>query len=268
MSPESPNQLVQLFFDVDAEVVQKTKAQLDKSKNLAVEMQRMKFILALPVVLFESLPITERACSLCHQDYHPKFMVCGRETAVQLPDGCIFGHFCIRQWLSPYEDGHVSCPCGNELPQMLGKTTERNAGSKSLKSPSNSSIERLSKPVRDADFSNPPKTPILTSPQLEEALEEHKREMDWQVAQWESDTGMSFSECFTGYESFPEDDEEWTKIEKVSPKTQDSKKSSSSFDAVVESLGGVEPTSPRRQGMSIVRSAIKLCDLVAERGRP
>lgn len=74
------------------------------------QMKMMRFILALPVADIRLLPKRERVCHLCVKPYDPVWGIDRKETAVTLPCGHIIGHFCIRQWLSPFELARTTCP--------------------------------------------------------------------------------------------------------------------------------------------------------------
>ena len=88
------------------------------------EMKMMRFIFALPIINIKILRKHEQACGLCEQPYNPEWKINNSETAVILPCGHVFGHFCIRKWLSPFEIGRTRCPrswCGTEFPCPMNR---------------------------------------------------------------------------------------------------------------------------------------------------
>ena len=73
-------------------------------------MKMMRFIFALPIFDVAVLPLHKQHCDLCQHPYNPQWKINTSETAVILPCGHIFGHFCVRKWLSPFEKKRTRCP--------------------------------------------------------------------------------------------------------------------------------------------------------------
>lgn len=88
------------------------------------EMKMMRFIFSLPIISIDFLPENEQICALCERLYNSEWKINTTETAVILPCGHVIGHFCIREWLSPFEKGETRCPileCGAVFPCVVNK---------------------------------------------------------------------------------------------------------------------------------------------------
>lgn len=103
-------QLLDKMAKSKVSVTSKGTLPTEKDRALSSEMEMMKFILALPFISIDMLSTYKRRCDLCQKPYNPIWRVNEHETAVVLPCGHTVGHFCIRKYLSPFEDGHKSCP--------------------------------------------------------------------------------------------------------------------------------------------------------------
>lgn len=127
MPAEMLNRLESSVPKIEASIAYKKKVTAMKAEPsssrhlLRSEMRAMKFILNLPIITIDYLYEDERRCGLCHKKYDSEFKVCGRgESPCSLPCGHIAGHHCIREHLSPYEQGFTRCPfCKVDFPQLF-----------------------------------------------------------------------------------------------------------------------------------------------------
>ncbi|CAF9924354.1 hypothetical protein IMSHALPRED_006160 [Imshaugia aleurites] len=124
MPAEILNQLEPLVPKIEASIANKRVIPAMKTEPLdplKSELRAMKFILNLPIIDVDFLHDDEKRCGLCDGTYDAEFRVCGRgEVPCHLPCGHIAGHWCLREWLSPYEGGFTKCPfCSVDFPQMF-----------------------------------------------------------------------------------------------------------------------------------------------------
>ena len=127
MPAEILNRLESSVPKIEASIAYKKKFSTMKAEpsspldSLRSEMRAMKFIWNLPIIKVDYLYEDERRCGLCDKKYDSDFKVCGRgESPCSLPCGHIAGHHCIREHLSPYEQGFTRCPfCKVDFPQLF-----------------------------------------------------------------------------------------------------------------------------------------------------
>ena len=131
MPAEILSRLESILPNIEASLAKNSKGssrRTESSDILEFEMRAMRFIWNLPIISIDYLHWDEKVCGLCNKKYDDEFKVCGRgESPCHLPCGHIAGHQCLREHLSPYENGSTKCPflgCNVDFPQMFTDPVE------------------------------------------------------------------------------------------------------------------------------------------------
>ena len=243
MPAEILNRLESSVPRIEASIAYKRKITAKKAESssprnlLRSEMRAMKFIWNLPIITIDYLYKDERRCGLCDKKYDSEFKVCGRgESPCALPCGHIAGHHCIREHLSPYEQGFTRCPfCKVDFPQL---------------------------------FKDPVQPAQATSDENVDDREVSDNELNSEVAQLSRDSGASSDEIkqFLSIDEVIQRSRTQTEVSDVAlagTGVQD-------FAAQDKSLAGIgegEFPQNRRNGASpkLARAAMKAMDLIAKK---
>ena len=246
MPAEMLNRLESSVPKIEASIAYQKKVTAMKAEPssprrlLRSEMRAMKFIWNLPIITVDYLYEDERRCGLCHKKYDSEFKVCGRgESPCSLPCGHIAGHHCIREHLSPYEQGFTRCPfCKVDFPQLFTDPVQ----------PAQATSDLAWEDIHDRDVS------------------EH--ELNSEVAQLSRDTGASSDEIkrFLSIDEVIKRSQPQAEISNVAAAGTEAQ----DFAGQDKSLAGIgegEFPKNRRNGASpkLARAALKAMDLIAKK---
>ena len=246
MPAEMLNRLESSVPKIEASIAYEKKVTAIKAEPssprhmLRSEMRAMKFILNLPIITIDYLYEDERRCGLCRKKYDSEFKVCGRgESPCSLPCGHIAGHHCIREHLSPYEQGFTRCPfCKVDFPQLFADPVQ----------PARATSDLAWEIIEDREVSD--------------------NELNSELAQLSRDTGASSDEIkrFLSIDEVIQRSQPQAEVFNVATagtKAQD-------FAAQDQGLAGIgegEFPKNRRNGASpkLARAAVKAMDLIAKK---